>query len=133
MRKRQPLLALSWDLDALPYVMLEDYRDLPDIPAIYFVRKAVPVFYIGATRRLCTRFTSHDWLSKFLALPPPVMVAWLPMPMKPAALRDYELHALTLFRPTLNRGCVPYPLASNRFTQDDHLHRAITLQDKETR
>jgi hypothetical protein len=49
---------LEYDLTSLPSILLHEYPTLRPFPAVYFVRTAHDILYIGAARNLRNRFAT---------------------------------------------------------------------------
>lgn len=94
------------DLHTLPCVALVDHRDLPRIPAIYFVMRGDDVLYVGRAKSLKQRWASAHPMCK--ALKPNlsgVFVRWLPQ--YPGISRISQAHIerafIAAYRPPFNK------------------------------
>lgn len=94
---------LPWDLDALPYVTLDEHDMLPVTRGVYLFRTPTAVLYIGQSGNLHVRLHHHKALHFLRPLPLEMFIAWMPLPH---AYRDIlealERAAITHHTPLLN-------------------------------
>jgi hypothetical protein len=96
------------NLDNLPHIPFSDYRNLPDIAAVYVVHDSTNVFYVGATKTLRIRFSAHVSRSRFVSCTGPLTITWIEVPFDPSLLRVLELQAIAKFSPSLKKRDVFY-------------------------
>lgn len=85
----------------LPQIAIENRKELPPIPGVYFVIHGSKVIYIGESGNLYLRWKNHHRIKYILSEYPGSTLAWLPTGTKEIA-REIEQNLIADLKPPLN-------------------------------
>jgi hypothetical protein len=116
------------DVRTLPFVALEARGTLPKSAAVYFVvSHAHDILYIGRTKNLHMRWTSHHRMEDFTGRDA-LRIAWLSLP-DPSLANDIEMMCLIKFQPLCQAKHPSSMKRINVYLDDDlwHAFRRLCL------
>lgn len=90
---------LSTDVFSLPSVTLQNYRLLPSLSGIYFLRTSSQIWYIGLSKNIHTRWHSHHILEKIENYNEEFFISWLSYT---GDLLSLEQEFIAKYKPYLN-------------------------------
>ena len=130
------MLRFPWDLDSLPYVALEHIDDLPTCAALYFVRTAEEVLYVGITKNLHQRWGInflgewHEQMAELESIQGKKFLCWMPFAEGHSKkIQRLERQAIALYKPRLNRRDV----STGSILQDLRIRAGLTLSEVSAR
>ena len=117
-----------WDLEALPFIAMEDHLWMPSARGVYFFRTDAEVLYVGASSNLAVRLSSHNLLPFLAPVLPAVWISWLVFPhAQKTVLAALEKRAITHYKPLLNKHNIYFYLSEDSEITQQSLQRSRTL------